>query len=234
LDISIFRHDNDFPATFQKPTPITYLRQLADKAEEKFLEENKLDKAEDSDYSRKSYYFYTYFNAYLKAAAINDQIDNLHFQQAIDKIASKPVDTHYLARVITYFFILKSLDKLSISYIRKAYKECFYPKAKKTLLSKFKVQFKAPKISTNFFKPKLNPTITKNTVKASDTTEPEETNQTPSNSSTIDDDDIIMSDSNTNQELPNINQDTENPISEPNLNQTSATLPSTTSYSPFQ
>ncbi|CAG8807010.1 7753_t:CDS:1, partial [Cetraspora pellucida] len=99
----------------------------------------------------------------------------------------------------------------------------------KTLLSKFKVQFKTPKISTNFFKPKSNPTITKNIVKAFDTIEPKETKQTLSNSLTIDDDDIIMSNSNTNQEPLNINQDTKNPISEPNLNQTSATLPLTTS-----
>src|SRR6185295_3082596 len=102
-----------------------------------------LDKREDTDLTRENYYFYTYFNAYLKAAAINNQIDNLHLHQAIDKIASKPINTHYLARVITYFYIFKSLDKLSISYIRKAYKERFYLEAEKTLLSKFKVEFKA-------------------------------------------------------------------------------------------
>src|SRR6185295_12045811 len=133
-----------------------------------------LDKREDTDLTRESYYFYSYFNAYLKTAAINDQIDNLHLHQAIDKITSKPIDTYYLARVITYFYILKSLDKLSISYIRKAYKEQFYPEAEKTLLSKFKVQFKAPKINTDLFKPKPNPITTKSITKLSDSNQLEE------------------------------------------------------------
>src|ERR1043165_1897082 len=202
---------------------------LAAKTEIEFLELNNLDKTEDTDLTRESYYFYTYFNAYLKAAAINDQINNLHLHQTINKIASKPIDTHYLARVITYFYILKSLDKLSISYIRKAYKERFYPEAEKTLLSKFKVEFKAPKINTNLFKPKPNLITTKSTTKVSDTNQLEETNQTSSNSSTITDDDIIMLDSNNNQEPPNITQTIENLTSETNLDQNSSTSISTRS-----
>ncbi|CAG8706288.1 8411_t:CDS:1, partial [Cetraspora pellucida] len=48
----------------------------------------------------------------------------------------------------------------------KVYKEQFYPEAEKTLLSKFKIQFKASKINTNFFKPKPNKTIVGNTSKS--------------------------------------------------------------------
>src|SRR6185436_3243681 len=178
LNTSIFRHDNEFSATFQKPTPVTYLRQLVAKTEIDFLELNKLNKSDDHDITRESYYFYSYFKAYLKAAAINDQIDNLHLEQAIDKITSKPIDTHFLARVITYFYILKSSDKLSMSYIRKAYKECFYPEAEKTLLSKFKIQFKAPKINTDFFKPKPNKTNEKNILNPPHTTQLNKINKT--------------------------------------------------------
>ncbi|CAG8483220.1 21131_t:CDS:1, partial [Cetraspora pellucida] len=44
-----------------------------------FLEINKLNKSDHYDVIYKSYYFYSYFNVYLKAAAINNQIDNLYF-----------------------------------------------------------------------------------------------------------------------------------------------------------
>ena len=193
---------------------------------------NKLNKSDDHDITHERYYFYSYFNAYLKAAAINDQIDNLHLEQAIDKITSKPIDAHFLARVITYFYILKSSDKLSMSYIRKAYKERFYPEAEKTLLSKFKIQFKAPKINTDFFKPKPNKTYEKNTLNPPHTTQLNEINKTLSDPSINPNDNVIMSDSNTNQETI----DTNKVITDTNLilNDKTTTLLSTTSYNPFQ
>ena len=88
---------------------------------------------------RQTYYFNEYFKAFLQAAAENDEIFNLSYDQAIKKITNQITDIHFLAKVIIYFKILKqSSTNISISFIRKKYNEDYYPQAESLIIKKFK------------------------------------------------------------------------------------------------
>ena len=193
LDFSIFNKDQPKAATFNKPTPITFLRQLASNTEKEFTELNNTE----TNQGRESYYFYSFFKAYLNTAASNDQINNYHPHQIIEKITSKPISTEYLARVLTYFHILKN-DKLPISLIREAYNKKFYLEAQQILHSKFNVKFILPKTKSIFSN--LNTPI----KPTSSTTKENNNLPDPPN-----DDDIIMSESNNDNNNQNIDQTTE-------------------------
>jgi hypothetical protein len=232
LNFSIFDREAQHAATFQKRTPIFLFRQLATETEQQFLELNNLNK-EETNQARLSFYFYNFFNAYNKAAAINDQIDNLSLHSTIEKITAKPIDTDFLARVMTYFHILKE-DKPSIASIQDAYNKKFYPEAQKILFDKFKVQFKKPSIKSIFYNPTSSTKInskSKPSVQTNNNTTNDPTNlqtnllptQQPSNSSGELDDDVIMSDTNNIENVSNSNA---------NIQQESHIT--TSSYNPFQ
>src|SRR6185436_16474917 len=121
LDFSIFDKDQSNTATFNKSTSITFLRQLATKTEKEFIKVNKTE----TNQAQESYYFYSFFKTYLSAAATNNQINNYHPHQIINKITSKP-------RVLTYFHILKN-NQLPILLIRESYNKRFYPEAQQIL-----------------------------------------------------------------------------------------------------
>ena len=127
------------------------LHKLADEAENYFSNTN--NTVEDP--KRCGFYFYSYFHAFLRAAAENDEISNINEHQAIDKITAKPVNTHFLARVITYFHILKQ-PTISIPEILETYKTTIYPQAQKILQEKFKIKFQFLKQFKDdlFFNPK--------------------------------------------------------------------------------
>jgi hypothetical protein len=151
LDFSIFAKDQKHHATFQNITPLPLFHKLADEAETYFSDNN--NTVENP--KRRSFYFYSYFRAFLRAAAENDEINNLNEHQAINKITTKPVNTHFLARVITYFYILKQ-PMISIPEILEAYKTTIYPQAQKILQEKFKIKFQSFKKLKDdlFFNPK--------------------------------------------------------------------------------
>ncbi|CAG8816649.1 21122_t:CDS:2, partial [Cetraspora pellucida] len=103
LDFSIFYKDNEHPASFKILTSIKFLHELADSAEKQFIEINKTD----HNINYQTYYFYEYFKAFFQAAAQNDEIFNLNYDQAIKKATTQITNIHFLARIITYFEILK-------------------------------------------------------------------------------------------------------------------------------
>jgi hypothetical protein len=108
----------------------------------------------DHNINRQTYYFYEYFKAFLQAAAQNDEIFNLSYDQAIKKATTQITDIHFLARIITYFEILKqSGTNLSISFIQKKYNEDYYPQAESLIIKEFK--YITPKKINDFdlFKP---------------------------------------------------------------------------------
>ena len=73
-------------------------------------------------------FFYKYLTLYQQIAAQNHNIDNLIKSTAIDKITNELIDTDFLARVITYFDLIKDKQP-SFSQIAKFYKEQAYPEA---------------------------------------------------------------------------------------------------------
>ncbi|CAG8814576.1 24492_t:CDS:1, partial [Cetraspora pellucida] len=105
---------NEYLASFKISTPIKSLHELADSAEKQFIKINKTD----HNINHQTYYFYEYFKAFLQAAVQNDEIFNLSYDQAIKKATTQITNIHFLARIITYFKILKQSDtNLSISFI---------------------------------------------------------------------------------------------------------------------
>src|SRR6185437_6401336 len=87
---------------------------------------------------RKAYYFYKYFKAYLTAATKNNEIIHLNKDQAIQKLTSTPINTYYLARAITYYFIIKQ-EKFTYSQILQYYKLNAFPEAEKIIKDKFQI-----------------------------------------------------------------------------------------------
>ena len=74
-------------------TPLPLFHKLANEAETYFSDNN--NTVENP--KRRSFYFYSYFRAFLRAAAENDGINDLNEHQAINKITTKPINTHFLA-----------------------------------------------------------------------------------------------------------------------------------------
>jgi hypothetical protein len=137
LDESIFYDkDNAHYATFQKLTPINQFHKLAAEAEQYFTKKNDVPTSKP----RQGYYFYEYFKLYQLAAANNDNITDLTQEQAIEQLTKNPIDTDYLARVLTYYYASKK-TKFTIAELRKIYNTTFYPQAQKILNEKFKIKF---------------------------------------------------------------------------------------------
>jgi hypothetical protein len=139
MDFTIFEKDNKYAATFQNPTPTDVLHKLATEAE---LQTTKLNNVETNS-KRQGYFFYCFYKAYLQAAAANDNISNLKLDEAIQLITTDPVNTHFLARVLTYYHI-KENEKITLSNIRQIYNNIFYPQADKILATKFNINFTSP------------------------------------------------------------------------------------------
>jgi hypothetical protein len=136
---SIFDKNQTHYASFSKSTPLNFLRSLANEQETKFCELNSVT----TNTKRTNFFFYTIFKIYQQAAATNDGILDLEQNQAIDKIAQTPVDTHFLARVITHYQIQQNL-KITIPKILELYKTRIFPQAEKILTEKFRINFENP------------------------------------------------------------------------------------------
>lgn len=136
IDESIFYIDAKHKASFDKPFPTRLLDELADKAEVAYCADN-LVETKQGCYNA---FFYKYLISYQQIAAQNHNIDNLIKSTAIDKITNELIDTDFLARVITYFDLIKDKQP-SFSQIAKFYKEQAYPEAEQFLLTKFNINF---------------------------------------------------------------------------------------------
>ena len=91
----------------------------------------------------RTYYFYCFFKAFLQVAAENDSISDLSEYEAIKKVTEKPINTHFLARILTYYNISHQ-NLISIPEILAKYKSTFYPQAQQIIHEKFKISFKKP------------------------------------------------------------------------------------------
>ena len=139
IDESIFFIDGKYEATFFKPLPTKIIDQLADEAEKTYCESNSVETSKGYHNA----FFYKYLSTYQQIAAQNLNIDNLTKNNAISYITEKLINTDYLARVITYFDLVKN-QKPSFSQIVKFYKDQAYPEAKKLLSEKFNINFQIP------------------------------------------------------------------------------------------
>jgi hypothetical protein len=144
LDLTIFDKDKTNQASFNIPTPIPLLNKLADEAEKQYISLNQ----SETNPKRRTYYFYYYFRAFLLAAATNDGIQNLSENEAIKTIIQNPINTHFLARIITYFNI-SNKKLINLSEIRLKYKTTFYPQAQQIILDTFKIKFTQPKSTSH-------------------------------------------------------------------------------------
>jgi hypothetical protein len=149
LDFTIFQIGQLNQASFNTPTPIPLLNELATKAEQEYISLNQ----SELNHKRRTYFFYCYFKAFLQAAAQNDEIADLNQHDAIKKIAQNSTDIHFLARIITYYNISHQTH-ISLPQIRSKYKTTFYPQAQQLIFDIQKISFKQPKDinHTLFFK----------------------------------------------------------------------------------
>ena len=141
FDSSMFKIDRKHEASFSNPIPLKLIDELADQAEEFICKENKTTKFQ----KRQSYYFYQYLNTYHHTAAENHNIHNLTREKAIEYITAKMIDTHFLARIITYFDMIKE-EQSTLQQIIKYYKETALPEAEHYLFNKFSVTFTEPSL----------------------------------------------------------------------------------------
>lgn len=141
LNCSIFQADQPHQASFKIPTPISLFNELAEKAEKEYMT---LNNTTTTNINRQTYYFYTYFKAFLNAAALNEEIINLNQQEAVKKISKETTDIHFLARIITYYYI-QNQARASLPQIRSKYKTTFYPQAQQIIYDNHKISFQQPK-----------------------------------------------------------------------------------------
>ena len=147
LDASIFHIDGKHEATFLNPIPTKILDTLANTAEEFTCKANSVP----TNTKRRNYYFYQYLTLYHQLAAQNHNIYDFSKEKAIDFITNNIVDTNFLARIITYFDLIKN-QNVNYSQIVNFYKETAYPEAEKILSNKFKLNFASPTdIDDSFF-----------------------------------------------------------------------------------
>ena len=145
LNCEIFDKNQKHEASFKIPTPIPLFNELADKAEKEFMSLNN----SITNIKWRTYYFYTYFKAFLSAASRNDSISELSQHDAIIKVTQNPIDTHYLARILTFYYISHQ-NPISLPQIHSKYKTTFYPQAQQIIYDKFKINFKQPKSIQQF------------------------------------------------------------------------------------
>ncbi|CAG8810226.1 25738_t:CDS:1, partial [Dentiscutata erythropus] len=139
IDTSIFFINHKYQATFKLPIPTSTLHELANQAEKTFCHNNSIP----TSTSRHNTFFYKYFIAYQNIAAQNHNINKLSKDQAIDLVTQNLIETDFLARIITYFDIIKdqqpSSSQTSNYYINKAYKQ-----AENIIVTKFNLNFIVP------------------------------------------------------------------------------------------
>jgi hypothetical protein len=139
LEETIFQVGKELEADLNKPIPLKLLDQLANEAENQTCKSNSVQ----TNPKRRNFYFYKYLTLYHNIAIQNHGLDNLSIKEAIDKITSKLIDTHFLARILTYYDLIKNKTP-SFVEITKHYKEEAFPNAEKFLLTKFKIKFQEP------------------------------------------------------------------------------------------
>ena len=136
LDSSIFHINGKHEATLKQTIPTKILENLAKEAEEAVCKLNNIT----SSLKRCRFYFYKYLALYHKTALENHNIPNTSKQEAMDKATHTVIDTHFLARVITYFDCIKN-QTYSFSQIAKYYKETAYVEAENFIKQKFNLNF---------------------------------------------------------------------------------------------
>ena len=77
---------------------------------------------------------------YHQIALKNHNIPNNSKQEAIKRATPSIIDTHFLARIITYFDCIQNQSH-TFSQIIKYYKETAYSEANKILKEKFNINF---------------------------------------------------------------------------------------------
>jgi hypothetical protein len=133
---TIFQAGAELEADLNKPIPLKLLDQLANEAETKTCKTNSVS----TNPKRRNFYFYKYLTLYHDIAIQNHGLAGLSVKEAIDKITSKLIDTHFLARIITYYDLIKNKTP-TFNEVIKFYKEEAFPNAEKFLLTKFKIKF---------------------------------------------------------------------------------------------
>src|SRR5690242_17936557 len=99
---------------------------------------------------RRGFLFYQYLANYYRIAAQNHNILNKTKTEAIKFLTKSPIDIDYLARVITYYDLIKD-QRISLNQIIKHYNTTFKPEAEKYLFKKFKINFQLVKLEDLLF-----------------------------------------------------------------------------------
>lgn len=136
LDSSIFFIDAKHEATLKTTIPTKLLEDLAKQAEEAACKLNNIT----SSPNRRRVYFYKYLALYHQTALENHNIPINSKQEAINRATPSIVDTHFLARIITYFDCIQNKSH-TFSQIIKYYNDTAYPEAEKILKEKFNINF---------------------------------------------------------------------------------------------
>jgi hypothetical protein len=147
IDTSLFHIDGILEASFKQKFPTDAIDKLAQQAEDFVCKENSVE----YNSKRRNYYFYQYFNAFNQIAAQNHNIDNFSREQAIDYLTSKPIPTDFLARVLTYYDLIKNQTPTFIQ-IRQHFNNKTFLEAESFLKQKFNISFQTNiSINDNLF-----------------------------------------------------------------------------------
>ena len=142
LDFSSFEPNQSLSATFFKPFPFKSLKELAHQAEQQFIQLNNTA----TNFKRETSFFYTFFQQFLKQAAINDNISNLNLKNALQHTFSISTNPYHFANIIAYFNIIQ-FSTHSISLIFSEYYQSNLPQAIKYISKKLLI----PTINTDLF-----------------------------------------------------------------------------------
>ena len=146
MDVSIFHIGREYEATLKTKIPTQLLDELAEQAEEYICKANNVK----TNTKCRNYYFYQYLTAYHNHAIQNHKINLLNKEQAIQLLTEQLIDTHFLARIITYYDTI--LNKtLTYKTITEFYKTTALAEAEKFLKEKFNINFKLVKIVDSLF-----------------------------------------------------------------------------------
>ena len=120
---------------------------MAAEADQKFAKNNNLE----INPKWTTYYFYSYFKAYINAAATNDNISTLKLEEALEKTISPSTNPHTLARIILYYDIQNRPTKFSISQIQQDYELKHYIEAEKFIIKHYKINIPSSLDDSLFF-----------------------------------------------------------------------------------
>jgi len=150
LDYLIFEKNGTCFATFSKPFPAQTFSDLANEADNFY----KLKNNAEPNIKRNTFYFYSYFNEYLKAAAKNDNIYNLSYDESLHKLLNQTTDPAFIGRVISYFEILKN-PKQTFAQIRTQFTKNHLPHAEQLIINHYNI-IKPNFTNALFYNPLLN------------------------------------------------------------------------------